>query len=74
MCFSRSLLIRWRNRPETRRRLDREKTLGMTDESSGTRPVVMVRLKICQRGNAVEETVDFSIRRRYSQVSFGRET
>ena len=46
----------------------------MTDESSGTRPVVMERLKICQRGNAVEETVDFSIRRRYHQVSFGRET
>ena len=38
--------------------MDREKTLGMTDESSGTRPVVMERLKICQRGNAVEETVD----------------
>ena len=34
----------------------------------------MERLKICQRGNAVEETVDFSIQRRYHQVSFGRET
>ena len=46
----------------------------MTDKSSGTRPVGMERLKICQRGNAVEETVDFSIWRRYDQVSFGRET